>query len=310
MWILGTAERAQELTERIARREYFGLEVAGILPPDAGTDALEAALQRRPARLVWIASELQRLDLLELVERCEALKLEAVAVPRLFDLFVGPEDLREVHGVPTVAVCERRPQRLSLAFKRMFDLAVGSALLTMASPVLLWAAWRIRRESPGPVWFAQDRVGEGGRVFRMWKLRSMVPDAEARLRELIDLDRLKAPVFKLDDDPRVFPFGRTLRRWSLDELPQLWNVVRGDMSLVGPRPEEEKVVARYDAHHRRRLKAKPGLTGLQQVEARATTNMDERVRLDVFYLRRRTFLFDLYILARTPWAVVRGEGAR
>jgi lipopolysaccharide/colanic/teichoic acid biosynthesis glycosyltransferase len=116
-------------------------------------------------------------------------------------------------------------------------------------------------------------------------------------------------VFKLEDDPRVTRVGRFLRRWSLDELPQLWNVVRGDMSLVGPRPEEEAIVARYDAHHRRRLKAKPGLTGLQQLEARASSDLDERVRLDVYYLRRRTFLFDLWILARTPWAVLRGKGA-
>ena len=146
-------------------------------------------------------------------------------------------------------------------------------------------------------------------MFSMWKLRTMVADAEARLGELVDVEQLAQPVFKLEDDPRVTPLGRRLRRWSLDELPQLWNVVRGDMSLVGPRPEEEAVVRHYDAHHRRRLKARPGLTGLQQIEARAVVDLDERVRLDVYYLRRRTFLFDLWILSRTPRAVLRGEGA-
>jgi lipopolysaccharide/colanic/teichoic acid biosynthesis glycosyltransferase len=164
-------------------------------------------------------------------------------------------------------------------------------------------------QSPGPGLFAQRRVGQDGQAFLMRKLRSMVPDAEARLPDIVDVGALDQPVYKLDEDPRVFPLGRFLRRWSLDELPQLWNVVRGEMSLVGPRPEAEEVVARYDAHQRRRLKAKPGMTGLQQVHARATLDLEERIRLDVYYIRRRTFLFDLYILARTPWAVVSGHGA-
>jgi lipopolysaccharide/colanic/teichoic acid biosynthesis glycosyltransferase len=127
---------------------------------------------------------------------------------------------------------------------------------------------------------------------------------------VVDVESLPEPVFKVEDDPRVTRFGRFLRRTSLDELPQLWNVLKGNMSLVGPRPEEERIVARYDENQRRRLKAKPGITGLQQVEARGVTSLDERIRLDVIYIRRRTFLFDLWILARTVLAVLSGRGAR
>lgn len=320
--VVGAGPRATDLIQRLARREHFGVEVRGVVlggdadavevagvPVRGALDGLEAAVEASGAREVLITDTLGRLELLEALETCERLRLPARVVPTVYDLFITAADLSELHGVPFVSLGERRFERPSLWLKRGFDLLVATALLLPAAPLLLLLTWRIRRESPGPAFFVQQRVGEGGRVFSMWKLRTMVADAEARLSELVDVEQLAQPVFKLEDDPRVTPLGRRLRRWSLDELPQLWNVVRGDMSLVGPRPEEEGVVRLYDAHHRRRLKARPGLTGLQQIEARAVTDLDERVRLDVYYLRRRTFLFDLWILLRTPRAVLRGEGA-
>jgi exopolysaccharide biosynthesis polyprenyl glycosylphosphotransferase len=322
--IVGAPGRAYDLAQRLESHRRYGLALRGVVtpsaePPPAQRDGappwlgalreLDVLVRRVGAREVLICDTLERLELLGVLETCEAVGVEARVVPCVYDLFTTARDLTELHGVPFIAVRERRFELLSRAWKRVFDLLVGAALLLAAAPVIALLAVLIRRESRGPALFVQRRVGEGGRVFRMWKLRSMVEDAEARLSDLVDLERLEAPVFKLEHDPRVTTIGRLLRRWSLDELPQFWNVVMGDMSLVGPRPEEEAVVARYDAHHRRRLKAKPGVTGLQQVEARASTDLDERVRLDVYYLRRRTFLLDLWILARTPWAVLRGRGA-
>lgn len=320
--IVGSAERVAELHRRLGDHRRYGLEVLGALTPLqpssplaglqhlGALDDLEPVVRATGAREVLICDSLERLALLETLERCERIGVEARVVPQVYDLFVTPGDLTELHGVPFIAVREQRFERLSLALKRGFDLAVAAVLSIAAAPLIAALVLLIRRESPGPALFAQRRVGQGGRVFWMWKLRSMVVDAEARLGEVVDLEALEQPVFKPDHDPRITRVGRWLRRWSLDELPQLWNVVRGDMSLVGPRPEMEAVVARYDAHHRRRLKAKPGLTGLQQIVARASTDLDERIRLDVYYIRRRTFLYDLWLLLRTPWAVLTGRGAR
>lgn len=335
--IVGTSSASLALFDRLVGHRDYGLAVRGLLaldgpaagdegdPPNADrpdgdpepsgrvvghADALEEIAARLGVRELLIPDVLERLALLELLERCERIGVEPRIVPNVFDLFIVPGDLSELHGVPFVSVREQRFERLSLALKRLFDATVASVLLLVATPLLALLVLLIRRESSGPAFFAQRRVGQNGRIFWMWKLRSMVEDAHERLADVVDLDALDQPVFKLDADPRVTGVGRWLRRWSLDELPQLWNVVRGDMSLVGPRPEVENVVARYDAHHRRRLKAKPGLTGLQQIVARASTDLDERVRLDVYYIRRRTFLYDLWLLLRTPWAVVRGKGAR
>ena len=322
--ILGSPRRAADLAARLANRRWFGVDVRGrVRPPGealggeapgspaAVGDArdLAGALTRGGARELLITDGLDRLALLEALETCERVGVEARVVPEIYDLFVTAHDLTELHGVPFVAIREQRFPRLSGLLKRCLDLLLGLPLLLLSLPLLAALCWRIRRESPGPALFVQVRVGEGGKPFRMWKLRTMVQDAAARLPELVDVNALAQPVFKLQDDPRVTPLGRWLRRTSLDELPQLWNVLRGDMTLVGPRPEEEAIVARYDAHQRRRLKARPGLTGLQQIEARAVTDLDERVRLDVFYIRRRTLLFDLWILLRTPLAVLRGDGA-
>ena len=157
--------------------------------------------------------------------------------------------------------------------------------------------------------FRQERVGQHGRVFTMFKFRTMVADAEARLREILDLDALDEPVFKFENDARVTRVGRFLRKSSLDELPQLFNVLRGEMSLVGPRPEERAIVERYNIWQRRRLKVKPGITGLQQVMNRGIPDLAERIKYDIYYIRRQSFLLDLSILLRTIFVVLSGKGA-
>ena len=235
--------------------------------------------------------------------------LEVQLLPQVLDLFVNEADLGELRGLPYISVREHRLGGLAAFSKRALDLVGGGGLLLLCAPLIGALILLIRRDGHGPGLFQQVRVGQNGAAFRIWKLRSMVGDAEERLGELIDLDQLEVPVWKDPNDPRVTPLGRWLRRLSLDELPQLYNVVRGDMSLVGPRPEVEAMAKRYDAHQRRRLKAKPGLTGLQQISARGVVDLEERIALDVYYTRRRTLLFDLWILLRTPFAVLRGRGA-
>jgi lipopolysaccharide/colanic/teichoic acid biosynthesis glycosyltransferase len=187
---------------------------------------------------------------------------------------------------------------------------VGSVVgLVVAAPVILACAVAIELDSKGPIFFVQKRAGQNGQPFQMVKLRTMVKDAEEKLPELINLDELSTPAFKLEDDPRVTRVGRFLRRTSLDELPQLWNVLKGEMSLVGPRPEELRVVRLYSDWHRQRLAIKPGLTGPMQVNGRADLDFDERVRLELDYIRNYSLWRDVVILAKTLVAVLSGRGA-
>ncbi len=195
------------------------------------------------------------------------------------------------------------------AIKRAMDV-VGSLLgLIVSSPLIAASAVAIKLDSPGPVFFFQERAGENGQPFRMVKLRTMEEGAEEMLPELVDLEALPSPAFKLGDDPRVTRVGRFLRRTSLDELPQLWNVLKGEMSLVGPRPEELRIVRLYDDWHRQRLAVNPGLTGPMQVNGRAELGLDKRVQLDVDYIRNYSLWKDIVILARTVIAVISGRGA-
>ena len=205
------------------------------------------------------------------------------------------------------------------AAKRMLDIVGSTAFLIAFSPVFLFVAALVKLTSKGPVFFRQQRVGEGGRPFMMLKFRTMRVNADPRIHQqyvesFIQSAAMngsdKRPVFKIVHDPRVTPFGHFLRRSSLDEFPQFWNVLRGEMSLVGPRPPLAYEVARYKGWHRRRvLEAKPGITGLWQVEGRSRTTFDEMVRLDLRYARNRSVWIDLKLLLATPYAVISGKGA-
>ena len=193
--------------------------------------------------------------------------------------------------------------------KRLLDIVGASAGLLLASPVLLAAAVAIRLDSPGPVFHRAVRVGRGGRKFRFLKLRSMRVGAEELRGLLLHLNQAQGPAFKLHDDPRVTRVGRILRKTSLDELPQLWHVLRGDMSLVGPRPPFPEEVEQYEPWMLRRLSVRPGLTCLWQVSGRSDLPFDEWMRLDLEYVDRCSFPLDLSILLRTIPAVLSARGA-
>jgi len=204
-----------------------------------------------------------------------------------------------------------RLRRVRLVTKDFVDRVAATLLLALAGPVLLIAAAAIRLDSPGPAFYTQIRVGERGRHFTMFKLRSMYVDADARRAAVVAAggDAGNKVLFKDRRDPRITRVGRVLRRTSLDELPQLFNVVRGDMSLVGPRPALPQEVAEYDSEARRRLLVKPGLTGLWQVSGRSDLSWDSTVALDRHYVENRGAQLDVEILANTLKAVVGGRGA-
>ncbi len=194
-------------------------------------------------------------------------------------------------------------------WKRAMDVAGAATALVLASPVMVLTALAIRLTSPGPVLFTQPRVGKDGRVFTFWKFRTMTAGAGQHKAELADQNEQTWPVFKMKRDPRVTPLGRLLRRASLDELPQLWNVLKGDMSLVGPRPPTLDEVQEYERWHVRRLDLTPGLTCIWQVSGRSLIGFADWVRMDLRYADRRSVLVDLMLLARTIPAVLSGRGA-
>jgi lipopolysaccharide/colanic/teichoic acid biosynthesis glycosyltransferase len=201
-------------------------------------------------------------------------------------------------------------QMVFRATKRSLDFSLALLALVALSPILIGIALAVKLSDPsGPIIFKQKRVGKNGRQFTMYKFRSMYTDAEKRLEELRHLNETTGPVFKMKNDPRVFPLGRIIRRYSLDELPQLFNILRGEMSIVGPRPPIPKEVDQYLPWHKMRLAVKPGLTCHWQVSGRSNVTFDEWMRLDNQYVRHGNIKTDLELIGKTFKAVFKGDGA-
>lgn len=186
-----------------------------------------------------------------------------------------------------------------LVSKRIFDIAASLIGIILLSPLFAITSLAIKLDSPGPVFFSQKRNGFKGKVFNMYKFRSMVPDAEQRLKELEHKNEVSGHMFKIKEDPRITRVGKIIRKTSIDELPQLFNVLKGDMSIVGPRPPIIREVQKYDPWHSLRLSVKPGLTGLWQVSGRNDIGFEEMIRLDLKYIRERSFRYDLKIILKT-----------
>ena len=214
-----------------------------------------------------------------------------------------------VGDLSLLQVSEPKFSGASRFFKSAFDRLMASLALLVLSPVLVVIGILIKLDSRGTVFFKQTRSGLAGKPFGLYKFRSMVPAAEDLLIDLTDQNEGSGMLFKIRHDPRITRVGRVLRRLSVDELPQLWNVVKGDMSLVGPRPPLPSEVERYADDTRRRLLVKPGLTGLWQVSGRSDLTWEESVRLDLYYVENWSFVLDIVILARTVVAVAAGRGA-
>ncbi len=217
--------------------------------------------------------------------------------------------MRPLGALSLLQVTEPKFSGATRILKGAVDRVVAALALIVLSPVLLAIAAMIKLDSRGPVFFRQTRSGVGGAPFQLVKFRSMVDDAEDLLIDLTDKNESGGVLFKIRRDPRVTRLGRILRRLSIDELPQLWNVLTGEMSLVGPRPPLPSEVEMYAEDARRRLLVKPGLTGLWQVSGRSDLSWDESVRLDLYYVENWSFVLDLTIIARTVGAVVAGRGA-
>ncbi|MFT3860528.1 sugar transferase [Micropruina sp.] len=235
--------------------------------------------------------------------------IEFMFVPRLVDI-AGPRvSFRSVEGLSLMRVDLPQFTGGKLAVKRAFDIAVSTVALVFLAPLFMVVAVLIKLDDGGPVFFKQKRVGRFGQPFTIHKFRTMCLDAESKIDALIEANGGAALLFKLEDDPRITKIGKVLRKYSIDELPQFWTVLRGGMSVVGPRPQVEREVAEYSDVHHRRLLIKPGITGLWQVGGRSELSMAAAIQLDLRYVENWSVLGDINIVAKTVGVVLRPDGA-
>jgi exopolysaccharide biosynthesis polyprenyl glycosylphosphotransferase len=325
--IVGAGEVGQEIAAKLLKHPEYRLNVVGFVDcepmerrPDLdsltmlGTlDDLQALVRGLDVERVIVAfSRYCDQDVLATVRSLQDVHLQVDVVPRLFDVVTSPADVHSVEGLPLVALPQPRLPTSSLLQKRAFDLVAATVGLVVLAPLFLVIAILIKLDSPGPVFFRQERMGFDDRVFRIFKFRTMTVDAEVRKAELAGLSRHAANgadprMTKIPNDPRVTRVGRSLRRFSLDELPQLINVYLGDMSLVGPRP----LILEEDLHvkdwARRRILTPPGMTGLWQVLGSSTIPFDDMVKLDYRYVAKWSLLLDVKLILRTFPAVLRAR---
>jgi len=344
--VVGTGGLADEVVASMAEHPEWGLQFAGfILENGKGPEASKTPL---PGQLSFSAcgpeygkvpgspgrpvlGHLSRLgDLLEsnvldevifavsrdhldviqpAVALCEEQGVEVKICLNFFQAGIGRMSMDEVSGLPALAFSTTPADEVALVLKRAFDIVVAVAMLVLAAPVFAFVSIAIRLDSPGPIFFRQRRVGLHGRDFVFYKFRSMCVDAEAKLESLRQLNEMTGPVFKMTQDPRVTRVGGFLRRTSIDELPQFWNVLKGEMSVVGPRPPTPGEVRKYKPWQRRRLSMKPGITCTWQVSGRSDIDFDRWMQLDLAYIDNWSLWNDMQICFRTIPAVLTSRGA-
>jgi exopolysaccharide biosynthesis polyprenyl glycosylphosphotransferase len=319
--IIGADEMSQQVTEMMQEFAWTGIQLVGYLS-DRPTDPsrqLPILGRLEDARKVV---ERQRIDdvvialprpspdrINRMVVELQDLPVQIRVVPDYYSLALYRASVDDFGGLPMINLRNPALSPVERQVKRLFDLAVGSILTLTALPFMAATAIAIKLDSPGPILFRQKRIGENGKPFIMYKFRSMIPDAWKLQEEINELDENGNLLHKKEDDPRVTRVGRFIRRASLDELPQLFNVLKGDMSLVGPRPELPWLVERYEPWQRKRFAVPQGITGWWQVNGRSDKPLHLHSEDDLYYIQNYSLWMDIYILIKTAWVVLRGRGA-
>lgn len=318
--VVGSKDRARSFALKLEEHRELGLRIVGFLDDETPSDLpakwrylgpidrIEDLLHQTVIDEVVLCLPFTEWDRMNAIAHLCEEEGKIVRVPvDMLDRAFAAGRFEELDGTPVYSMISGPDRAVALVVKRAFDVVVSGLAIVMGAPLLLGIALSIRLRDGSPVLFRQTRIGLHGRKFEMLKFRTMAIDAEQRLEDLMQHSEISGAAFKMTDDPRVTRSGRFLRRTSLDELPQLWNVLAGDMSLVGPRPALPREVDSYDLWHRRRLSMKPGLTGLWQVSARRTTDFDRWAELDLSYIDRWSLWLDIKILARTLPAALDGR---
>ncbi len=328
--IVGAGDVGQLLARKYVQHPEYGIRLVGLVDESAhdlrdeltgiaiypDRELVELVSRENVERVVIAFTETPNEQLLDLLRQLRKLDVQIDVLPRLYEVLTPKLDVHSIEGIPLIGLRPAGISRSSRLIKRVLDVVLASILLLLVAPLFAFAAWRIKRDSPGPVLFRQARLGEGGREFPMLKFRTMAVGTDTDVhRDYIRsiMDKGAAPIegglYKLDRGDAVTRSGRWLRQTSLDELPNLINVLRGEMSIVGPRPCLAYETEYFEPHHFERFLVPAGITGLWQVTARARTTFAEALDLDVAYARGWSLGLDLKILARTPLSVFRQRGA-
>lgn len=328
--VVGAGQAGQRVLQWLHGQPQLGYEVVGVIddvppppgwgiaterrvvyPPHLGTceDIGEIVRTRRIDEVIIALPPTAHRQMAAIVDQCRAQDVEFKLVPDLFELTMDSVHIHDVAGLPMIALRPARITGLDYAVKRTMDIVVAALVLTVLAPLLLLVALLIKLDSPGSVLYRQERVGKNGRRFICYKFRSMYEGADRQKAALAVTENVDPRRIKIPDDPRRTRVGKIIRPTSIDELPQFINVLLGDMSVVGPRPQVPDEVARYDDWHYARLQVTPGLTGLWQVSGRSDLTFDEMVRLDLYYAEHWSPLLDLKIILRTVPAVLTSRGA-
>ena len=314
--IVGAGKMGHELAACFEQNYELGYEVCGFLDvhPNGDPRVLGSIADFRRVALgqfadeVFVTPPIDREMVRQILVEARNLRLPLEVVPDLYDGLGRYVAIRTIGGFPALVIHDQPIPTLGLAIKRLIDIVLSALGLVLSGPVMAAAAIWIRLDSPGPVLYSAFRVGRKGHRFRCYKLRTMILEADMEKAKLRHFNGRNGPFFKMDNDPRITRSGRWLRRYSIDELPQLVNVLLGEMSLVGPRPHPVDDYERYSLEHLRRLDVKPGLTGLWQVTARRDPSFETNMALDLEYIEGWSLWLDLKILARTIPAALRAEG--
>jgi exopolysaccharide biosynthesis polyprenyl glycosylphosphotransferase len=316
--IVGTGLAARNLYRYLNQHRYLGYVATGFISDDdtihhSAGDVLGSLSNLSDISRACFIDEVivsteNRSVAKRAIAEARACNLGVRLVPDLYDGLAWGAPVEYVGQFPTICLDQKRIPALALMIKRGMDVSWSLAALLMLWPLIAAIALAIKTDSPGPVFYTSDRVGRKGRIFGCHKFRTMVSDADLLLAKLQHLNERDGVLFKISNDPRITRVGRFLRKYSFDELPQLWNVLKGDMSLVGPRPPLAAEVRQYELDHLRRLDVMPGITGLWQVEARADPSFASYIALDMQYVDRWNLFLDLRILLKTAGVVVAGTG--
>lgn len=307
--MIGRDQTTEELTRLFRRRPSMGYRVLQSWP-EVSLETLQALDQLLLTggidEVILGDPAIPKAQTLQVLERCSEHNVAFKYAADVFDTQAGNIDIHDLAGVPLIEIRRTPLDGWGRILKRTLDLLLGLITFLIAFVPGLLVALTIKLDSRGSIFVRLERVGQSQRKFRLWKFRSMIQDAHVLKPQLLDKnERDDGPLFKMKHDPRITRVGRFIRKTSLDELPQLLNVLKGDMSLVGPRPHEPEEVARYEKHHKKLLAIKPGMTGMAQVSGRSNLSFEDEVRLDTYYIEHWSLSLDLQILLRTPAAVVR-----